>query len=494
VVTVPLSSDDALRWTNVLYNRLRDRRPEIDKFDRYFKGEQGRLVYGTKEWAELHEKRFAGFSDNWCGIVGSAPGERTSVDGFRLGEDTDPLSADERGLWRDWELNEMPMQASQGFLQSTIAKRSYVLVWGNRDDEPLITWEHPAQVIVAYDPETRAARFALKAWIDDEHEFATLYTPDEVWKWQRQSIAGQVVNGQTESGLYVTGMQLGSAGGWEPRDAEGDDTWPISNPLGVVPIVEFPNRPLLGNEPLSDIAGAMAMQDAVNLLWAYLFVAADYASMPARVVMGQDPPKLPILDQNGQKVGEQPVDQEALKKGRMLWLTGQNAKIGQWDAARLDVFTQVINVAVKHTASQTRTPIHYIVGDLGNVNGETLTATETPLANKVREAHKFYTPAVRGVNQRIALVRGNTGLAEACRTGRVQWANPETRSDAQLADAALKDRSVGFPLQWVAEKRYGLKQDEIDRLMRMVEAERSDPVLEQALRDVGTTTDDAPGS
>lgn len=486
-----LAQEDALKWTNVLYDRLRDRRPEIDTFDRYFKGSVGRLTYGTKEWADLHEKRFSRFSDNWCGVVGSAPGERTSVDGFRLGEDTDPLSDDERMLFRDWNLNEMPMQASQGFLQSTIAKRSYVLVWGNRDDEPLITWEHPAQVIVAYDPETRAARFGLKAWIDDQHEFATLYTPDQVWKWQRASVAGEVVNGQTRSGLFVAGMQLGSGGGWEPRDTElsGDDTWPIANPMGVVPLVEFPNRPLLGNEPLSDIAGAMAMQDAVNLLWAYLFVAADYASMPARVVMGQEPPKLPILDQNGQKVGEQPVDQEALKKGRMLWLTGQNAKIGQWDPAKLDVFTQVINVAVKHVASQTRTPIHYIVGDLGNVNGETLTATETPLAMKVREAHKFYTPAVRGVFQRIALVRGNTGLAEACRTGRVQWANPETRSEAQLADAAVKDKNVGFPLQWIAEKRYGLSQDEIDRLMAMVDRERSDPVLEQALRDVGTTTD-----
>jgi hypothetical protein len=486
---VALSVDDALKWTNLLYDRLNQRRPEIDSFENYFKGKSGRLAYGTKEWAELHEKRFTNFSDNWCGVVGSAPGERTAIDGFRLGEDTDPLSEDERSLFRDWELNDGPMQASQGFLQSTIAKRSYVLVWGDRDDEPVMTWEHPAQVIIAYDPGTRRARFALKAWIDGDHEFGTLYTPDEVWKWQRPQVAGEVINGQTRSGLYVASKTFGSTGGWEPRDLaiSGDDAWPITNPMGLIPLVEFPNRPLLGNEPLSDIAGAMAMQDAVNLLWAYLFVAADYASMPARVVLGQEPPKMPVLDANGQKIGEQPIDQEALRKGRLLWLTGQNSKIGQWDAAKLDVFTQVINVAVKHIASQTRTPIHYIVGDLGNVNGETLTATETPLAMKVRESHKFYTPAVRGVFQRMALVRGDADLAEACRTGRVQWGNPETRSEAQLADAALKDRSVGFPLQWVAEKRYGLKQDEIDRLMTMVEREQSDPVLQQALREVGTT-------
>jgi hypothetical protein len=483
---VALSVEDAQKATNLLYSRLNNRRPEIDRYERYFEGKSGRLTYGTKEWADLHEKRFENFSDNWCGVVGSAPGERTAIDGFRLGDDTEVLSDDERSLWRDWELNEMPMQASQGFLQSTIAKRSYVLVWGDSDDEPLVTWEHPSQVIVAYDPGTRRPRYALKAWVDDKLEFATLYTTDEVWKWQRPQVHGEIVNGQTKSGLYVT-SQVTADGGWVERESTGDDTWPIGNPMGIVPIEEFPNRPMLNGEPLSDIAGATAMQDAVNLLWAYLFVAADYASMPARVVMGQAPPKMPILDANGQVIGEQPVDTEALKKGRMLWLTGQTTTIGQWDAAKLDAFTPIINVAVKHVASQTRTPIHYIVGDLGNVNGETLTATETPLAMKVRESHQFYTPAVRGVFRRMALVRGDAALAEQCRTGRVQWRNPETRSEAQLADAALKDKSIGFPLQWIAEKRYGMKQDEIDRLMTMVEAERSDPLLQQALRDVGNT-------
>lgn len=95
-------------------------------------------------------------------------------------------------------------------------------------------------------------------------------------------------------------------------------------PLGLLPIVEFPNRPLLGDGPISDIEGTMAGQDAANLMWAYLFGAADYASMPARVVMGQGPPKVPILDANGQKVSEAPIDVEQLTRGRMLWLTGQN--------------------------------------------------------------------------------------------------------------------------------------------------------------------------
>lgn len=468
----------ALKLTNSLYDRLVQRRKGISTLESYFRGEHP-LKYATEEWSKQHASRYKDFSDNWCGVVGSAPGERTELYGFRLGEDGENLSSDERDLMYAWEVNEGPAQSSQGFLMSTIAKRSAVLVWGDEDDEPVMTWERPDQVIVDYAPENpRKRRAALKAWTEDDVEYATLYTPDEVWKWKRDT----TTMGRTASGLYVSVSGLASAG-WMPREAAGE-SWPISNPMGRVPVVEFPNRPMLGGEPLSDIEGTMAMQNAVNLLWAYLFNAADYASMPARVVLGQEPPKIPKLDENGQKVGELPVDQEALKRGRMLWLTGQNTKVDQWDAAKLDVFTEVIQVAIKHVAAQTRTPIYLIHGELGNVNGETLTGLDAPLNAKVREAHKFYRSPMREVFSLFALVKGNKALADQCRVGDVQWKNPEVRSDAQVSDAALKDVQVGWPFEAVLERRYGLSQSQIARIIAQRDAERADPYLnELAVKD-----------
>jgi hypothetical protein len=460
---------EALRLVLKLHDKLTKRREEIETFESYFRGDQP-LAYASQAWSREHAARYAGFADNWCGIVGGAAAERTELSGIRLGDDTGvPLDDNERQLWRDWDLNEMPLQSAQGFLTSSIARRSAVIVWGDDNAEPVASWEHPSQVVVDYEPGNRMRpRYALKAWAEDEFEFATLYTDDEVWKWQRRISHAYTASGVTPTGLYLPGVLSPSSMGWEPRENTGDDTWPIDNPLGEMPVREFEHKPMLRGEPLSRIAGTIAMQDAINMLWAYLFVAADHASMPARVVMGQEPPKLPILDENGQKIGEKTVDIQELSRGRMLWLTGQNAKIDSWESAKLDVFTQVINVAVKHTASQTKTPIHYIVGDLGNVNGETLKATETPLASDVRNDHNFYKPPLRGVFRLMALVRGNTEVAEACRTATLQWKNPETANEAQLADAALKDRQVGFPLEWVAQERYGLSQTQIDRLMDMI--------------------------
>jgi hypothetical protein len=380
-----------------------------------------------------------------------------------------PLDDDERALLRDWNLNEGPLQAGQGFLTSSIARRSAVIVWGDGNAEPVMQWEHPSQVVVDYEPGNRLRpRAALKAWAEDDFEFATLYTSDEVWKWQRRITHAYTASGLTPTGLFLPGVVGPSSMGWEPRERTGDDTWPIANPLGEVPVREFEHKPMLMGEPLSRIAGTVAMQDAINMLWAYLFVAADFASMPARVVMGQEPPKLPILDENGQKVGEKPVDIQELARGRMLWLTGQHAKIDSYPAAKLDVFTEVVKVAVQHVMSQTSTPAYYVNGELGNTNGETLKATETPLVMDVREDHRFFTPPMRGVFRLMALVRGEDRVAEACRTARLQWRNPEIQNEAQLSDAALKDRQVGFPLEWVAQERYGLSQIDVDRVLEMV--------------------------
>jgi hypothetical protein len=76
-------------------------------------------------------------------------------------------------------------------------------------------------------------------------------------------------------------------------------------------------------------------------------------------------------------------------------------------------------------------------------------------------------------------VRGNQGgLAEACRTGQVLWKNPEVRSDAQVSDAAVKDRQIGWPLAAVLERRYGLDQPTISRILEQAKAEQSDPYLQ----------------
>ena len=473
-----LTAAQAVERVNTLHAELKARRGPIKIREDYFKGAQP-LKYASPEFRRFHGERFAGYSDNWCGVVGSAAPELTEFASIHLGDDADDLSADERVLLRDWNANDGQSKSSQGFLSGAVTSRSFAMVWGDRDDAPVLTWEHAAQAIVGYDAGGGSQRDGLKSWVEGDVECATYFTPDEVWKFERPR---PFLDSRTPSGIVLP-PSFAVEGGWVPRQPASDDTWPIPNPLGVVPLVEFPNRPLLGSGPISDIEGTMAGQDAINLMWAYLFGAADHASMPARVVMGQEPPKVPVLDENGQKVGEKAVDIEQLTKGRMLWLTGQNTTISQWDAAKLETFTGVVDTLVKHIGAQTKTPLNYL-GALSNINGETLDGLRTPLHMKVRDGHKHLTGPQREVFRRMALVRGDAPVAEACRTAVIGWKNPETSSDAQTSDAAQKDQQIGWSAAGILERRYGMSQQEIDKEMQRRQAEALDPATRQILDDM----------
>jgi len=482
---MPLTAAQALIVTRRLHAEVVQRRNAAREREAYYQGKQS-LKYASEKWREYHGQRYAGFADNWCAPVANTPNERLRIDGFRL-DDAPEQSSDEKSLWKDWQLNDMEAQSSQGFLHGIVTDRSFVKVWGTRDNEPIATWERSDQMTIEYDPANpRDALYDLKTYVDGEKEFATLTTKDEVWKWQRPYLPTLTGKDGPASGSFFipAGVDLGGQGsaGWDVYQPAEDDTWPISNPMGVVSAVEMPNRPMLGRGPLSDIAGAMAMQDAINLLWAYLFTQADFAGMPARVVMGQEPPKIPILDAAGQKVGEREVSLKKLSEDRILWLTGEKANIGQWEAAKLDMFTTVIEIAVTHIAAQTSTPATRLVLGQGmvNVSADGMRAAETGQVMKVREMQLFLTPPARGIFQRFALVRNQGALAEACRLGTVGWHDAENHSEAQRVDALQKLDAIGFPFAWIAE-RYGLSPSDVARVLDMKAKEREeDPLLEAA--------------
>jgi hypothetical protein len=466
---------DALKLTDKLYWRLRNRRFEIERNEAYYNGEQ-KLVFASDEWIQETKGRYSEFSDNWCASIVDAVGERTNVIGLKLrGDGPDDKAAEKssQALWDQWNINELDAQSSQGFLTSFNSRRSYVLVWNDPEDHDnaQITWEHPSNVEIEYDwmnPRRRSA--AIKTWVDEETEYANLYTATEVFKYERpRAIIAQ--------NLYPQAVQMeetgyGTFGVWKPREVKGE-TWPLKNPMNAVPIVEIPNRPLLRGEPVSEITKVIPMQNAINLLWSYLFFAADYASLPARVLLATQPPMRQIIDSiTGEQVGVEPVSQEDLRKVRFATFSSESAKIDQWDAADLKLFTDVIEIGVGHIAAQTRTPPTYLVanGTIANVSADGLKAAEIGLVKKTLEFQKYATPNLREMFRLTALAQGDVKLAKQTQLSTIVWQNPEIRSEAQLADALLKKRQLGYPLKWIMELD-GIDPYDMERIEDMLEEE-----------------------
>lgn len=456
--------DVARKLTQRIYTRLNNRRPDIERAESYYEGDQP-LNFATDEWKKANASRYADFSDNWCGTVVNAEAERLKP----IGVTNLPKTAAKK-LWDALQMNEFDAQFSQGAVTALTAKRCFVIVWGDADDNPIVTFEHPSSVEIEYDWENpRLRTAALKTWVDEDDEFATLYTADEVFKWIRPRVTPA---DELESMSEQQRQEFAASGGWQERQGTGDDSWPIDNPLGVVPVVEIQNRPTLKGDPLSEIQGVMPMQDAINLLWAYLFLAADYASMDARVMLGTQPPMIPILDADGKPIGSRPVDMKDLRERRLITITGDNAKIDSWKAAQLNIFTETIEIAVGHIAAQTRTPPHYLVANKGisNLSGDALKSAEIGLNKKAGEFITFTDPQLREVLRLVALVKGDKKTAEATRLAKIVWESPEIRSEAQLADALVKKAQMGYPFEYLLELD-GRSPAEISRIMKLRQKE-----------------------
>jgi len=169
---VPLLSEElALSVLDKLHNTVLGRSDEVEKFDSYYRGQQG-LKMASDAWRKFHARRYSRFSDNWCGVVTDAAAQRLRVQGIQLDADQG-LSDAEKSLWSDWVRADMERQSAQGILETLKSRRSFVLVWPG-DDGPRVTWEDPSQVAVSYDPEFPGRRVAaVKTWCDDETEYAT---------------------------------------------------------------------------------------------------------------------------------------------------------------------------------------------------------------------------------------------------------------------------------------------------------------------------------
>jgi hypothetical protein len=460
------TESEALRLIGLLEDELRTRRTEIDRNEQYYRGKQP-LRFASDEFKKYHGQRYQGFADNWVQVVSDAPVERLTVNGVMPSGQTEA----DAELWRVWQMNGLDADSQLGFLGAVNSGRSFVLVWGNPDDPetPEVTFEDASQCIVTYEPGSRRKRqVGLKRWEDGGDDYATLYLADEVWKFKRAR-TGQA---QKSTGMQDVDDELKR---WELRET-GDEPNPQPNPLGVVPLVELPNRPTLVGEPISDISGVIAVQDAVNLLWAQLFTTSDYASFPTRIVLGAERPVVPVLDASGQIVGERPVDMEKFAVDRVQFFTGDNVRTEEWSAANLGAYADIIETAVGHIAAQTRTPAHYLIGKMANLSGDALIAAETGLVKRVEEKQLWFGQALREVFALIALAQGDESKALAVAGGRVLWADAQSRSQSQLTDALLKLKQLGFPFEFLA-LQYGLTPTEVADLLAMKDKElQADPM------------------
>jgi hypothetical protein len=445
-----LSYLDALALMTRLSAELDVRAKRTAVYDRYYRGEHP-LAYSSERFRQAFGGRLDAFADSWCPLVVDAAEERLNVDGFRFGDDT----AADRDAHRLWQTLGMDAESQLAHVESLINGVSYVLVWPGESegDDPSVTIEHPDEVLVMLTPGARRQRAAaIKRWTgEDGLVHVNLFTPEALYKWRSTSRA--------VDGFLLEGAGLGA---WERRTVSGEE-WPLPNPLGVVPVVPLVNRPrLLKPHGESELHNVLPLQDAVNKLTADLLIASEFGAFRQRWATGLDIPTDPVT-------GE-PVEPFAVAIDR-LWI-GENpeTKFGEFSESSLDGYVRAIELFVQHVASQTRTPPHYFyLGGGQPPSGESIKSAETGLVAKVRRKQRHYGESWEEVMRLIFAAKGDDARASVTHAETL-WADPESRSEAEHVDAALKRKALGVPFRQLMED-VGYSQAQIERFDAMRQEE-----------------------
>lgn len=429
--------------------RLRDKMAKRENdgkvFSSHYDGESP-LLFASPEFTAQSGGIFEGFSDNWCAVVPDTTLERLHPTAFRLGS-----GELDRAAMEAWRRSEADVEISLALLETLVTSRSFGMVWRPDGGPAEITFDTQGRSIVEYAPGRRNVRSAgMNVWCDGEYEFATLYHPDMVYRRQRlRDTAG----GTWE--VRKAGLRRG-----EPAD--------FPNPLGEVPIVEIANRARLRGKPRSEIRNVIPLQNAVNTLWAHLLTASDERALPARAVLGMDRPTRDIIDPLTEEVIAQedlPIGQ--FRRDRLMWLESQGASIAEFSAADLTNYTKVIEVAVQHIAAQTRTPPHYLAGQMVNVSADALVASESGLVAKSMEMQRAFGTSIRDLVRLEAKASGDNARAADLALGGVVWRDAQFRSDAQYADALTKLSAIRVPDEALWERIPGVDPDEVQRWKSM---------------------------
>lgn len=437
-----------LWWVRRLYDRLLKQAEDFEFYDAYYRGEPPRLPWLPEQAQDEFARLLKLTKANYMGLVVDSMVERMQVEGFRIGD----LPAADKTTWALWEANGLDSVSDQVLLESAICGRSFMLVAPNpaRPDRPLGYGEHPTQAVVEYVPGSgrRERAAGMKVWQDDwtGHLMATLYLPTEIYKFRAPKPAsGGVTKPQ-----------------WEPREVRGE-RWPATNPLGEVPLIEVANNPRMLAGGVSEIADVVPIQDRIHKTLADRLMTQDFGAFPQKWAVA-----FPQEDAAGN-----PVPKIDVGRDRMVTSEVAETKFGQWEAAPLDPYSAAKREDVKDVASRTRTPAQYLLGEMSNVNGETLKASESGLVSKVRQRMRTAGEDIESVAR---LLRKAAGLATPDEMIETIWRNPAFRTEGELVDSLTKMRTLGVPNEALWE-RWGASQEEIRRWSSLLaEQARRDPI------------------
>lgn len=398
-----------------LVNQLQGNRNRYDLLWNYYLGKHP-LPEGDARATETYRRFQKKARSNFTGLVVESVRERLQVTGFRASE-SDSSEVDKES-WRIWQANSLDADSDLVHLAALVCSEAYVIVGPNPDDKltPIITPESATEVTAMFDPILRRKPMAaVKVWCDmmDGLHHARLLLPDGF-----VSLVGPPMS--------CNSQQLADPAGWTVEDE-------APNEFGVVPVVRFVNRPILPNgQGLGEFEDVTDIQDRMNNTILDRLVISKMQAYRQRWAKG-----VSLSDQDGNPV-------EAFIPGvDMLWaVEDENAQFGDFQVTDIGTILSAIGDDIKDLAAITRTPPHYLMGQIVNASGDALKAAETGLVSKVGQRQMHFGESWEAVIRLAGTIAGRPAVPDSAE---VVWRDAQNQSDTDLAAAAVQLQTAGVP-------------------------------------------------
>ena len=423
---------------------------EYDKFRAYYDGSQ-KLVFGTEKLKSEFGDAFKDYKDNWCEVVVGAVADRLEIEGILAGEVEESIGNGDQGdqsdqgdqvdlspssrVWDIFRDNDIDSQQADVHEGALVEGRSYVIVWPDDDLGARIDW-NPAQLVrVRYsDDDWRLPVLAIKRWVTPAGDIrVNVYTPAFVYKYHQSREQGTpkpLLEG-VRATIPTTILQTSLIARVVPNEP-----WPLPNPFGAIPIVEFANR------NGSELRNVIAQQDALNYLMVSSLGATGFQAFPQRVLFtdvkepaggwANSPGRVwkvpPTLDPDGKPVF---------------------GSMGEFSAFDLSGFRQMVEMQLQHIALTSKTPVRmFFQSDRGGrgdaPSGDSLLVDDEPLLDKVEMRQTRFGNSWIRVAKLVAQVT-NIALPR----GEMRWKDPRAKYRSSLLEEAVNMKKVGIPTKFI---------------------------------------------
>lgn len=379
--------------------------------DTYYQGEQHLEQLGLAVPDDL--RRFVTIV-GWPGTQVDSVEERCDVEGFRLPGKSEADTA----LADVWQANDLDDESHMGHVDSLALGRSYACVGAGDDPElPKITVESPMEMVHEYSPRLRDTSAAARIYQDDSSgeavQRATLYTRD------------------------ATTWLVHDDGRWriEDRDEHG---------LGRCPVVPLVNRGRShARYGVSEMLRIITLTDAAARALTNAQVATELMALPQRYAAG-----MTAQDFTDPKTGEQVAQWDAYF-GAVWGTKNPDAKFGQFSAADLTNFANIVNHYAQLVAGLTGLPMRFLGQLSANPpSADGIRADEARLVSRALRSQRSWGASWELV-MRLARQFQRRGVDDPkLASMETLWAAAATPTRAQDADAGVKLYQSGItPLQ-----------------------------------------------